>query len=292
MELFGGTEYKQLQWIDGTPGRHDVSREAQASTVRAELAQRRALGEMDVCATQNAKESDDQAGAGATGHADAACVGDQNLERLYATLAEIDAADYPRSHHQRKFHDSFIKASLRSIYTDDYAVCEKRLQERFRTDYINPIVMIVTPRRFGKTYSVAQYVAAYTAAVHGKEVAIFSTGNKRRVLLLGSSIDFVGCPGRRASKKMLDLVMKFLKPLIAGKKRIYTRNVEEVIVEQLESPFARNKVCSYPAKVQVIPSNQYSYTGKHKILLYDLNGPSSDASVSWVFEHPNAVRLR
>lgn len=49
--------------------------------------------------------------------------------------------------------------------------------------------MIVTPRRFGKTFSVAQYVAAFTAAVHGKEVAIFSTG-------------------RRASKKMLDLVFR------------------------------------------------------------------------------------
>ena len=51
---------------------------------------------------------------------------------------------------------------------------------------------------------------------------------------------------------MLDLVMKFLKPLIAGKKRIFTRNVEEVIVEQLQPPYAKNKVCSYPAKVQVM----------------------------------------
>ena len=45
--------------------------------------------------------------------------------------------------------------------------------------------------------------------------------------------------------------MKFLAPLIAGKKRIYTRNVEEVVVQQLTPPYAKNKVCSYPAKVQV-----------------------------------------
>jgi hypothetical protein len=91
--------------------------------------------------------------------------------------------------------------------------------------------MIVTPRRFGKTFSVAQYVAAFSAAVHGKEVAIFSTG-------------------RRASKKMLDLVFRFLKPLIDGNKTVVTRNVEEILLRDNETGL-NNKICSYPAKVQV-----------------------------------------
>ena len=215
-------------YINEKPQRHDECEAMKQMIVECELGKLRASGERSV--SEGIKSG--EVAAVAESAADHKCAGDVNLDRLYATLAAIDAADYPRSHHQRKFHESFIKASLRSIYTDDYAICEKRLQARYDTDYINPIVMIVTPRRFGKTYSVAQYVAAYSAAIHGKEVAIFSTG-------------------RRASKKMLDLVMKFLVPLIKGKKRIYTRNVEEVIVEQLEPPYLRNKVCSYPAKVQV-----------------------------------------
>ena len=157
--------------------------------------------------------------------------GDAALELLYDMLRKIDAASYPRSHHQRKFHESFVKASLRSIYGDEYPAAEEKLLKRFESAKINPIVMIVTPRRFGKTYSVAQYVAAYSAAIDGREVAIFSTG-------------------RRASKKMLDLVMKFLMPLIAGRKKIFTQNVEEVVIQMLEPPYAKNKICSYPAKVQ------------------------------------------
>ena len=178
--------------------------------------------------------------------------GDVVRRRLYDTLNAIDAMEYPRSHHQRRFHECFICASLPSIYGDDYKLCEARLCREHKRTQIKTEVMIVTPRRFGKTFSVAQYVAAYSAAVHGKEVAIFSTG-------------------RRASKKMLDLIMRFLKPLIAGdpesalpfppannphafrsagKKRILTQNVEEVVLIDVETG-ARNKICSYPAKVQV-----------------------------------------
>ena len=159
------------------------------------------------------------------------CAGDQTRARLYAALAQIDTLDYPRSHHQRRFHECFIKASLKTIYGDDYQVCEPRLKQEHKCDRLKTEVMIVTPRRFGKTFSVAQYVAAFTAAVHGKEVAIFSTG-------------------RRASKKMLDLVMRFLMPLIDGKKRIITRNVEEILLKD-EATGLNNKICSYPAKVQV-----------------------------------------
>lgn len=50
------------------------------------------------------------------------CGGDRNRARLYAALAHIDSLDFPRSHHQRRFHECFICASLRTIYGDDYQV--------------------------------------------------------------------------------------------------------------------------------------------------------------------------
>ena len=55
------------------------------------------------------------------------CRGDRLLEDLYAKLAHIDRLQYPRSHHQVKFHDCFTRASLRIIYGDDYERVEKFL---------------------------------------------------------------------------------------------------------------------------------------------------------------------
>jgi hypothetical protein len=158
--------------------------------------------------------------------------GDRVLSALFAKLEEIDQLEYPRSLHQIKFHDCFTRASLRIIYGNDYDRCEKRLLHEFDSREFRTEVMIVTPRRFGKTFSVAQYCAAFTASVLGKEVAIFSTG-------------------RRASKKILDLVIRFMQPILRPTQRIVTRNQEEVHVIDDETG-KRNKVCSYPSKVQTL----------------------------------------
>lgn len=157
--------------------------------------------------------------------------GDAQLTRLYNQLHRIDRLEYPRSHHQKQFHECFVKASLRSMYGDEFAVREKELLARFGCRRFRTEVMIVTPRRFGKTYSVAQFCAAYATGVLGKEVAIFSTG-------------------KRASKKMLDLVMRFLTPLMRSTQKIIAKNVEEIVLFDTETQ-ARNKICSYPSRVQV-----------------------------------------
>ena len=157
--------------------------------------------------------------------------GDRLLENLYGKLAHIDRLQYPRSHHQVKFHDCFTRASLRIIYGDDFDRVEQFLLDEFDVSEFRTEVMIVTPRRFGKTFSVAQYCAAFATSIMGKEVAIFSTG-------------------RRASKKILDLVVRFIKPLLRKTQKITLRNVEEVHILDTETMHV-NKVCSYPSKVQV-----------------------------------------
>ena len=157
--------------------------------------------------------------------------GDAQLARLYQQLQRIDRLEYPRSHHQKQFHECFIKASLRSMYGDEYAVREPELLRRFGCRRFRTEVMIVTPRRFGKTYSVAQFCAAYATGVLGREVAIFSTG-------------------KRASKKMLDLVLRFLEPLMRSTQKIVAKNAEEIILFDSEVQ-KRNKICSYPSRVQV-----------------------------------------
>lgn len=157
--------------------------------------------------------------------------GDRVLAQLYAKLDEIDSLEYPRSHHQVKFHDCFIRACLRIIYGPDYERMEPYLQQEMDVSEFRTEVMIVTPRRFGKTFSVAQFCAAFATSVLGKEVAIFSTG-------------------RRASKKILDLVIRFMKPIMRPTQKIILRNVEEVHLLDEETK-KLNKVCSYPSKVQV-----------------------------------------
>lgn len=161
-----------------------------------------------------------------------ATAGDRTLSALFAKLEEIDGLSFPRSHHQIKFHDCFVRACLRIIYGVDYERCEQQLKNEFDVDEFRTEVMIVTPRRFGKTFSVAQYCAAFATSVLGKEVAIFSTG-------------------RRASKKILDLVERFLKPILRPTQKIEMRNVEEIHIRDSETGLL-NKVCSYPSKVQTL----------------------------------------
>ena len=158
--------------------------------------------------------------------------GDATLSALFAKLEQIDGLEYPRSHHQIKFHDCFTRACLRIIYGADYTRCESQLLKEFAVESFRTEVMIVTPRRFGKTFSVAQYCAAFAASVMGKEVAIFSTG-------------------RRASKKILDLVWRFLEPIMKPTQHLRLKNVEEIHLFDDETG-KLNKVCSYPSKVQTL----------------------------------------
>jgi len=153
------------------------------------------------------------------------------LQQLYQKLDEIDRLEYPRSHHQKTFHECFTRACLRSIFGDSFEKHHSQLRRDYDVEDFKTEVMIVTPRRFGKTFAVAQYCAAFAASVLGKEIAIFSTG-------------------RRASKKMLDLVLRFLRPIMRPTQTITSANVEEVIIfDSLTGK--RNKICSYPSKVQV-----------------------------------------
>jgi hypothetical protein len=158
--------------------------------------------------------------------------GDATLSALFSKLEQIDGLEFPRSHHQIKFHDCFTRACLRIIYGADYERCEPQLLREFAVPEFRTEVMIVTPRRFGKTFSVAQYCAAFAASVMGKEVAIFSTG-------------------RRASKKILDLVWRFLKPIMRPTQKLMLKNVEEIHLFD-SATNKLNKVCSYPSKVQTL----------------------------------------
>lgn len=85
------------------------------------------------------------------------CAGDKRLEAIRYTLNNLG---YTRSQFQKLFHTHFIQACLPIIYGTDWATHAERVMKEFGLERISPEVLVQTPRRFGKTVSVAMFVLA------------------------------------------------------------------------------------------------------------------------------------
>lgn len=83
-----------------------------------------------------------------------------------------------------------------------------------------------------QTYSVAMFVVACAAGVENIEQAIFSTG-------------------RRASKKLLDLVYKLLRKIPGLRDSVIVRNVETIWIRGPGGEDDIRKIYSYPSKASV-----------------------------------------
>ena len=158
--------------------------------------------------------------------------GDTRLHNLRKTLEMFDNCGFMRSFQQRLFHEAFIRACIKHIYKDDFASCAARLMRENRWLDIKQEVMITTPRRFGKTFSVALYVAAYAYSQPRCEISIFSTG-------------------RRASKKLLHTIFKFVIQLPNGSNMINKYNQETLELKGNEGNDDFRTINSYPSKVAV-----------------------------------------
>lgn len=158
--------------------------------------------------------------------------GDTRLHNLRKTLEMFDNRGYQRSFQQRLFHEAFVRACIKHIYKEDFASCAARLMRENRWVDIKQEVMITTPRRFGKTFSVALYVAAYAYSQPKCEISIFSTG-------------------RRASKKLLHTIFKFVIQLPNGSNMINKYNQETLELKGDTSNDDFRTINSYPSKVAV-----------------------------------------
>ena len=144
----------------------------------------------------------------------------------------LDSFGLTRSKDQRFFHRNMTMAIIKKLFPDDLAENIDALREEFKTDVFKSEVLIVTPRRWGKTFSVAMFVAAAAVSIRGLEQAIFSTG-------------------RRASEKLLTLVYQFLCRLPGVKESIKKKNVETIWIEGPGGPDDIRKISSYPSKVSL-----------------------------------------
>ena len=88
-----------------------------------------------------------------------------------------------RSKHQILFHESFVQANLKNIYGDDFAANEIRIKLENLIDQVQEFALVCCPRRFGKTFAVAMFVAAYLVCCEAT-VVVFSPGKRQSTMLL------------------------------------------------------------------------------------------------------------
>lgn len=97
--------------------------------------------------------ADADAGLGVWQHGDE-YQGDVNLRTLKALLERVDQRGFERSAHQLEFHEAFFNACSRVIYKADWEVSKPKIMRKNNWTSVQSEVMISTPRRFGKTFSI------------------------------------------------------------------------------------------------------------------------------------------
>lgn len=156
--------------------------------------------------------------------------GDRLLKGLRDALHFFDGIGYTRSTHQREFHSSMMAACVRHIYKDEFSENFVRILQENGWDEARQEVMICCPRRFGKTFAVGMYIAAYLYVIPCCEVCVFS-------------------PSRRQSEKMLELITTFLRKLPGASERIMKKNRERLWMRgDAHRAEDVRKVSSYPSK--------------------------------------------
>lgn len=155
-------------------------------------------------------------------------VGSARLRTLRALLLRIDQRGFARSQHQLQFHAAFEQACSRVVYKEEFPVHFASIMRENNWESVSGEVLISTPRRFGKTFSVAIFCAALALSCK-QEIVIFS-------------------PGRRASRAILVRVQEFVITL-GFESNILEYNQEQLRVKTLNG--YTSTVRSFPSKKQV-----------------------------------------
>lgn len=154
--------------------------------------------------------------------------GDEHLRDLKMYL---DSFGMERTVSQRRFHEAFLCATLPHIYgSGDFERHRTRILKENKIDKPVYEVLIVTPRRWGKTTSVAMFVAALLLSTADMWISVFSTG-------------------QRASSSLLEAVYKMVCAVPDGSSRILRRNQEQLYIKGTDPGDVR-RMFSYPSSVQ------------------------------------------
>lgn len=122
-----------------------------------------------------------------------------------------------RSPSQITFHNGMLQACLPKIFADDWAESAVRVLEELGQETIKYEVMIQSPRRFGKTWSIAMFCTALLLCCPGIKLAIFSTG-------------------KRASSTLLETILEFMEGIPDAKERVCKQTEEQLYVALVPLP--------------------------------------------------------
>jgi hypothetical protein len=121
--------------------------------------------------------------------------GFKRMQLVRDALAAIDRQGWDRSHHQRIFHEVYLKACVRVFFKRDgpgaFARSHNRVLELNGWDATPQEVLVSTPRRFGKTISVSMFAAALLFAAPNMELSIYSTCKRISSKLMRNIIKFL-----------------------------------------------------------------------------------------------------
>ena len=175
--------------------------------------------------------------------------GDVNYRTLQKLLTRVDQRGFERSAQQLEFHVAFMKAAARVIYRGSWETERPAIMKRYGWEKSNSEVLISTPRRFGKTFSCVPRVpascqrvcsprarvclAALPSFVPASRSRSVWRSVRRKMCILAScplahthpSCTVVFSPARRASRKLLERIVEFVR-LAGGEKRICEYNQE------------------------------------------------------------------
>lgn len=168
---------------------------------------------------------------------DDAFKGCTRIRTINQLLAAIDNSGFERSANQERFHDVFIKSCAPIIYKEDWDVKKNTIMRTNRWAAVYKGSLVSTPRRFGKTFSIAMFCVAITLTFKS-EVVVFS-------------------PARRASRKILERMHEFVC-VLKMEHRIIEYNQENLRLRALDG--GESLIRSFPSKVSVRDANTHNYT--------------------------------
>ena len=145
----------------------------------------------------------------------------------------IDQLGYVRTNAQKRFHKAMLCSCLPKIYGEKIASEKERLLKLHGLEDILQEVMIITPRRMGKTVAAAMFIAALLlCGPPNCEIVVFSVA-------------------MRLSRKMIGLIDSMILSYPGGKSRLMSPHTQETITVRGQTQGDVRKCLSLPGNSNV-----------------------------------------
>jgi hypothetical protein len=169
--------------------------------------------------------------------------GDHRYLKILRILDSFEGVE--RHENQKLWHWWMIVACLRHIYGSDWQNASTRVLRSLGLKEIRTEILVMTPRRFGKTWSVSMIVCALLLSVPGFRIAVIS-------------------PGSRTSGKMLEEIKRMMGRLDGADRHICGTDKTKMFVSTEPLPAgcsikseAARRMCTLPSTsvIEVLPDN-------------------------------------